>query len=36
MHVTTAMVATYFQVGIKAIRSLVVDNRAELEASAES
>ncbi|MDQ1027776.1 restriction system protein [Streptomyces umbrinus] len=33
MHVTTAMVATYFQVGIKAIRSLVVDHRAELEAN---
>ncbi|BCL29372.1 restriction endonuclease [Streptomyces aurantiacus] len=31
MHVTTAMVATYFGVGIKAIRSLVVDHRAELE-----
>lgn len=33
MHVTTAMVASYFQVGIKAIRSLVVDHRAELEAN---
>ncbi|MBZ9640012.1 restriction endonuclease [Streptomyces sp. PSKA30] len=33
MHVTTAMVAAYFQVGIKAIRSLVVDHREELEAS---
>lgn len=33
MHVTTAMVATYFNVGIKAIRSLVLDHRAELEAS---
>ncbi|WP_327724478.1 restriction endonuclease [Streptomyces europaeiscabiei] len=33
MHVTTAMVAAYFQVGIKAIRSLVVDHRPELEAS---
>ncbi|MFG2027171.1 restriction endonuclease [Streptomyces sp. NPDC048825] len=33
MHVTTAMVATYFQVGIKAIRSLVVDHREELEAN---
>ncbi|MDQ0934071.1 restriction endonuclease [Streptomyces turgidiscabies] len=31
MHVTTAMVATYFQVGVKAIRSLVLDHRAELE-----
>ncbi|MFE7324493.1 restriction endonuclease [Streptomyces sp. NPDC057565] len=33
MHVTTAMVAAYFQVGIKAIRSLVLDHRDELEAS---
>ncbi|MFE9645258.1 restriction endonuclease [Streptomyces sp. NPDC006365] len=33
MHVTTAMVAAYFQVGIKAIRSLVVDHREELEAN---
>ncbi|MFJ1972640.1 restriction endonuclease [Streptomyces sp. NPDC087903] len=33
LHVTTAMVATYFQVGVKAIRSLVLDHRAELEAS---
>nr|WP_239134801.1 restriction endonuclease [Streptomyces sp. SID12488] len=33
MHVTTAMVATYFQVGIKAIRSLVLDHDAELRAS---
>jgi HJR/Mrr/RecB family endonuclease len=31
MHVTSAMVASYFQVGIKAIRSLVVDHREELE-----
>ncbi|MEV7346938.1 restriction endonuclease [Streptomyces sp. NPDC093544] len=31
MHVTTAMVAAYFQVGVKAIRSLVVDHRAELK-----
>ncbi|WP_369247810.1 restriction endonuclease [Streptomyces sp. R41] len=31
MHVTTAMVAAYFQVGVKTIRSLVVDHRAELE-----
>ncbi|WP_371547960.1 restriction endonuclease [Streptomyces sp. NBC_00554] len=30
-HVTTAMLAAYFQAGIKAIRSLVVDHRAELE-----
>ena len=33
MHVTTAMVAAYFEVGIKAVRSLVLDHRAELEAS---
>lgn len=33
MHVTTAMVATYFAVGTKAIESLVVDHREELEAS---
>ncbi|MEU0341184.1 hypothetical protein ABZ092_20090 [Streptomyces bobili] len=33
MHVTTAMAAAYFQVGIKAVRSLIVDHRAELEAS---
>ncbi|WP_073950659.1 restriction endonuclease [Streptomyces kebangsaanensis] len=33
MHVTTAMVAAYFQVRVKAIRSLVIDHRAELEAS---
>ncbi|MDN0199288.1 restriction endonuclease [Streptomyces sp. S.PNR 29] len=33
MHVTTAMVASYFQVGIKAIRSLVLDHRTELEAN---
>ncbi|MCP3821497.1 restriction endonuclease [Streptomyces sp. A3M-1-3] len=32
MHVTTAMVAAYFKVGIKAIRSLVLDHREELEA----
>lgn len=32
-HVTTAMVATYFQVGVKAIESLVLDHREELEAS---
>ncbi|MEU6094301.1 restriction endonuclease [Streptomyces sp. NPDC047079] len=32
-HVTTAMVASYFEVGIKAIRSLVLDHRTELEAS---
>ncbi|WP_405871052.1 restriction endonuclease [Streptomyces sp. NBC_00005] len=33
MHVTTAMVAAYFQVRVKAIRSLVMDHRAELEAN---
>ncbi|MGW1883442.1 restriction endonuclease [Streptomyces sp. NPDC001970] len=33
MHVTTAMVAAYFQVGVKAIESVVVDHRDELEAS---
>ncbi|MFI1481644.1 restriction endonuclease [Streptomyces sp. NPDC020747] len=33
MHVTTAMVATYFQVGVKAIESLVVDHREEVTAS---
>ncbi|MBA4862884.1 restriction endonuclease [Streptomyces sp. PSKA54] len=33
MHVTTAMVATYFEVGIKAIRSLVLDHREELTAN---
>jgi hypothetical protein len=32
-HVTTAMVADYFEVGIKAIRSMVVDHREELEAN---
>lgn len=31
MHVTTAMVATYFQVGLEAVKSLVKDHRAELE-----
>ncbi len=31
MHVTTAMVATYFEVGLEAIKSLVKDHRAELE-----
>ncbi|MFC9470544.1 restriction endonuclease [Streptomyces coelicoflavus] len=31
MHVTTAMVAAYFEVGIEAIKSLVKDHRAELE-----
>ncbi|OEU96068.1 restriction endonuclease [Streptomyces oceani] len=30
MHVTTRMVADYFEVGIEAIRSLVKDHRAEL------
>ncbi|MGW0205087.1 restriction endonuclease [Streptomyces sp. NPDC003233] len=33
MHVTTAMVAAYFEVGLKAIESVVVDHREELEAS---
>jgi hypothetical protein len=33
MHVTTAMVAAYFEVGVKAIESLVVDHREELEAN---
>ncbi|OAH11863.1 restriction endonuclease [Streptomyces jeddahensis] len=33
MHVTTAMVAAYFQVGTKAIESLVVDHREEMAAN---
>ncbi|WP_028810665.1 restriction endonuclease [Streptomyces flavidovirens] len=33
MHVTTAMVATYFQVGMEAIKSLVKDHRAEFESN---
>ncbi|KUO21495.1 restriction endonuclease [Streptomyces dysideae] len=33
MHVTTAMVAAYFEVGLTAITSLVHDHREELEAS---
>lgn len=33
MHVTTAMVAAYFLVGVKAVRSLVLDHREELEAN---
>ncbi|MDT9690834.1 restriction endonuclease [Streptomyces sp. P9(2023)] len=33
MHVTTAMVAAYFAVGITAIRSLIADHRDELEAN---
>ncbi|WP_327305718.1 restriction endonuclease [Streptomyces sp. NBC_01298] len=33
LHVTTAMVAAYYEVGIKAIRSLVLDHREELAAS---
>lgn len=33
MHVTTAMVAAYFEVGLKAIESLVLDHREELVAS---
>ncbi|RBM05548.1 restriction endonuclease [Streptomyces sp. PT12] len=32
LHVTTAMVAEYYEVGIKAITSLVVDHRQEMEA----
>ncbi|MFD4503486.1 restriction endonuclease [Streptomyces sp. NPDC058457] len=31
MHVTTALVAAYFEVGLEAIKSLVKDHRAELE-----
>ena len=33
MHVTTAMVAAYFEVGLEAIKSLVKDHRKELEAN---
>ncbi|WP_405967526.1 restriction endonuclease [Streptomyces sp. NBC_00015] len=33
MHVTTAMVAAYFDVGLEAIKSLVKDHRRELEAN---
>ncbi|MFJ4243007.1 restriction endonuclease [Streptomyces iakyrus] len=33
MHVTTAMVASYFSVTVEVIRALVHDHRAELEAS---
>ena len=33
MRVTTAMVAAYFEVGLKAIESLVIDHREELVAS---
>ncbi|MEV3966955.1 restriction endonuclease [Streptomyces sp. NPDC050698] len=33
MHVTTAMVASYFDVGLEAIKSLVKDHRTELEAN---
>ncbi len=33
VHTTSAMVATYFDVGLKAIESLVVDHRHELEAN---
>lgn len=33
MHVTTAMVAAYLEVGVEAIKSLVKDHRAELEAA---
>ncbi|MFI0964292.1 restriction endonuclease [Streptomyces sp. NPDC021080] len=31
MHVTTAMVAAYFEVGLEAVKSLAKDHRAELE-----
>lgn len=31
MHVTTAMVAAYFEVGLEAVKSLVKDHRTELE-----
>ncbi|WP_068922141.1 phage antirepressor KilAC domain-containing protein [Planobispora rosea] len=33
LHVTTEMVAAYFEVGVEAIKSLVKDNRSELEAN---
>ncbi|MGQ4387954.1 restriction endonuclease [Streptomyces sp. SAS_270] len=33
MHVTTAMVAAYFEVAVKTLESVVEDHRAELEAS---
>lgn len=33
MHVTTAMVAAYFEVGVKTIESLVLDHKQELQAS---
>ncbi|MEU5098304.1 restriction endonuclease [Streptomyces sp. NPDC020996] len=33
MHVTTAMVAAYFDVGLEAVKSLIKDHRSELEAS---
>ncbi|MFE1323504.1 restriction endonuclease [Streptomyces sp. NPDC058741] len=33
LHVTTAMVAAYFEVGLEAVKSLVKDHRTELEAS---
>ncbi|MFF1717805.1 restriction endonuclease [Streptomyces sviceus] len=33
MHVTTAMVASYFEVGLEAVKSLVKDHRTELEAN---
>ncbi|MEU6454630.1 restriction endonuclease [Streptomyces sp. NPDC047065] len=33
MHVTTAMVAAYFSVTVEAVRALVHDHRAEMEAS---
>lgn len=33
MHVTTVMVATYFEVGVEAIKSLVKDHREELRSN---
>ncbi|WP_324790061.1 restriction endonuclease [Streptomyces sp. H51] len=33
MHVTTAMVAAYFDVGLEAVKSLIKDHRGELEAN---
>lgn len=33
LHVTTELVANYYEVGVKAVASLVFDNRAEMEAN---
>ncbi|MFP8883334.1 hypothetical protein [Streptomyces mangrovi] len=33
MHVTTRMVADYFEVGLEAVKSLVKDHRDELESN---